>query len=78
MMRAAGSPAQSLAAGEHLGLAMTGLLRYLEGAAAGLWHEVLLPDGTFTREPCKASSFYHIVCAIETVQQSLSEMAAAV
>jgi mannose/cellobiose epimerase-like protein (N-acyl-D-glucosamine 2-epimerase family) len=53
-------------------LAIRGMLRYFLVQPAGLWQEVLLADGEFTLEPCKASSFYHIVCAIETLQQTLS------
>jgi len=30
---------------------------------------VMLPDGLFTAEPCRASSLYHIVCAIETLHE---------
>jgi mannose/cellobiose epimerase-like protein (N-acyl-D-glucosamine 2-epimerase family) len=33
----------------------------------GLWQEVMLPDGSFTREPCRASSFYHVVCALDNL-----------
>jgi mannose-6-phosphate isomerase len=59
---------------DTLSRSLTTLLRYLDGEAAGLWHEVLLPDGRFTREPSKASSFYHIVGAIETLDQCVSEL----
>jgi mannose-6-phosphate isomerase len=61
---------------DRLTHSLSGMLRYLEFEAAGLWHEVLLPDGSFTREPCKASSFYHIVSAIETLDRSLTAGAA--
>jgi mannose-6-phosphate isomerase len=76
MLRVAQSPQQSLAARDTLSHAISGLLRYLDFAAAGLWHEVLLPDGTFTREPCKASSLYHIVGAIESLHQCLTDVRA--
>jgi mannose-6-phosphate isomerase len=46
-----------------------GLMLYLSHATPGLWQEVMLPDGSFTAEPCRASSLYHIVCAIETLHQ---------
>ena len=71
MLRCAQSAEQLQRARDRLGHALLGLLRYLDFEAAGLWHEVLLPDGTFTREPTKASSFYHIVCAIETLDKCL-------
>jgi mannose-6-phosphate isomerase len=63
---------------DNLQRSILGMLRYLECEAAGLWHELLLPDGNFTREPCKASSFYHIVCAIETLDQCLARCARSV
>ena len=46
-----------------------GLMPYLSHPTPGLWQEVMLPDGSFTSEPCRASSLYHIVCAIETLHQ---------
>jgi mannose-6-phosphate isomerase len=72
MMRCAQTAEQVQRARSSLSAAISGMLRYLKIDVAGLWHEVLLPDGTFTREPCKASSFYHIVCAIETLDQCFS------
>ena len=47
--------------------ACVGLRRYLDDAPAGLWRDRLKPDGTFVDEPAPASSFYHIVCALETL-----------
>lgn len=49
--------------------AIQGLMPYLSHPTSGLWQEVMLPDGSFTAEPCRASSLYHIVCAIETLHQ---------
>ena len=49
--------------------AMLALMPYLSHPCAGLWQEVMLPDGRFTAEPCRASSLYHIVCAIETLHE---------
>ncbi len=66
------SEEQTQRALDRLGHSIRGLLRYLDFEAAGLWHEVLLPDDTFTREPCKASSLYHIVGAIETLDRCLA------
>jgi len=45
-------------------LAAIGL--YLSGSRLGLWHEVMDVGGEFGDEPVKASSGYHVVCAIET------------
>jgi mannose/cellobiose epimerase-like protein (N-acyl-D-glucosamine 2-epimerase family) len=50
--------------------AMQGLMPYLNHPHPGLWQEVMLPSGEFTVEPCRASSLYHIVCAIETLHQT--------
>jgi mannose/cellobiose epimerase-like protein (N-acyl-D-glucosamine 2-epimerase family) len=77
MSACAESEQQRALARAQLTHSVLGLLRYLEFEATGLWHEVLLPDGTFTREPCKASSFYHIVGAIETLDQCLAGARAA-
>lgn len=46
-----------------------GIGAYFEGAPPGLWREVMLPDGSFVEEPVRASSLYHIVCAIRTISQ---------
>jgi mannose/cellobiose epimerase-like protein (N-acyl-D-glucosamine 2-epimerase family) len=50
--------------------AMHGLMPYLQHPHPGLWQEVMLANGGFTVEPCRASSLYHIVCAIETLHQT--------
>jgi mannose-6-phosphate isomerase len=50
--------------------AMQGLMPYLNHPHPGLWQEVMLANGEFTLEPCRASSLYHIVCAIETLHQT--------
>jgi len=47
-----------------------GLLQYLQAAPAGLWRENLTADGTFAVGPTKASSFYHIVAAIDVLTRS--------
>jgi mannose-6-phosphate isomerase len=64
-------PAEAERARRHLTAAIHGLMQYFDAEPAGLWQEVLRADGRFTAEPCKASSFYHIVCAIQTVAGSL-------
>jgi mannose-6-phosphate isomerase len=45
------------------------LARYLEMPTKGLWRDKLHPNGEFTIEPAPASSFYHIVCAVEALQE---------
>ena len=44
--------------------ACAGLRRYTEVTLKGLWRDRLKPDDTFVEEPAPASSFYHIVCAL--------------
>lgn len=48
--------------------AVDGLLQYIDAAPRGLWRESLAADGSFSMEPTRASSLYHIVCAIDTLQ----------
>lgn len=45
--------------------AIAALRTYFADVPEGLWKDKLLPDGTFTDDVAPASSFYHIVCAIE-------------
>lgn len=53
----------------HLQDAIDGLARYLLPTPPGLWHEVMDAGGDFVRQDCRASSLYHIVCAIDTLQR---------
>jgi mannose/cellobiose epimerase-like protein (N-acyl-D-glucosamine 2-epimerase family) len=69
---AAAAPAEAARAAAKIHAAAAGLTAYFFESPAGMWHEVQRPDGTFVAEPCKASSFYHIVCAIETLRQTSS------
>ncbi len=41
------------------------LLKYLDTPKRGLWRDRMLADGTFVDEPAPASTFYHLVCAID-------------
>lgn len=47
--------------------AMAGLRAYLHHPVPGGWQEVWRADGTWQPEPVRASSLYHIVCALETL-----------
>lgn len=47
------------------------LLRYFEVPLAGLWRDKLEPDNKFIEEPAPASSFYHIICAIDVLNGTL-------
>lgn len=52
----------------NVGKACAGLLPYLQSTTCGIWRETMAPDGTFSDQDCRASSLYHIVCAIDTLQ----------
>lgn len=40
---------------------------YLTRPLAGGWYESIDAQGAWSSEPVRASSLYHIVCALETV-----------
>ena len=65
-VRAADAPTRE-AAGAHLRDSIAGLTRYLLPSPPGLWHEVMDAQGRFVLQDCRASSLYHIVCAIDTL-----------
>ena len=69
LAHATDAPAQA-AARAHLHDAITGLTRYLLPAPPGLWHEVMDTHGDFVPQDCRASSLYHIVCAIDTLESA--------
>lgn len=51
---------------------VTALFTYFDVPVAGLWRDKLRPDGTFVEEPAPASSFYHIICAIEELDKAFA------
>jgi mannose-6-phosphate isomerase len=53
--------------------AASALWRYLQTPVSGLWRDKLMPDGTFVEEPAPASSFYHIICCIASLRQTLRD-----
>lgn len=53
----------------HRDRAIDALARYVAGPHPGLWYEEMTPAGSFEAQPVKASSGYHIACAIETLFQ---------
>ena len=55
---------------EALAAAKT-LWRYLETPLPGLWWDRMLPDGNFDVEPSPASTFYHLICAIQVMKESI-------
>ena len=44
---------------------LTSLLRFISGPTPGLWFDEMDPAGLFVLQPVKASSGYHLACAIE-------------
>lgn len=50
-----------------LPLAADGLAKFFTASPLGLWREVMRPDGSFVDEPVRASTLYHITCAIHTL-----------
>ncbi len=67
MTTCAADAGQAALARQSLGEAAAGMRRYFLTSPAGLWHEELDADGRFILQHCRASSLYHIVCAIETL-----------
>lgn len=52
--------------------AAQGLSRYLRSDVKGLWHEQCSPAGEFPPATSKASSMYHVVCAIDVLCKTSS------
>jgi mannose-6-phosphate isomerase len=71
LLEAAPTAAAMDRASRQLTAAIQGLQKFFITEPSGIWHEVMRGDGTLTAEPCKASSFYHIVSAIQTVERTL-------
>jgi len=69
---------EAAAACHKIVIAARSLAKYLRTDAPGLWHESYSADGTFPPGPCKASSFYHIVCAIDVLRKTASRRRATV
>jgi mannose/cellobiose epimerase-like protein (N-acyl-D-glucosamine 2-epimerase family) len=65
-------PEEAALASRKVAAAARALWRYLCVEPAGLWHEVWSADGGFLPGPCKASSFYHVVCAIDVMRQTVA------
>ena len=65
---AAGAAPDAARAAERLEASVAGLAQYLMPEPAGLWQETMAADGRYPPQHCRASSLYHIVCAIDTLQ----------
>jgi mannose-1-phosphate guanylyltransferase/mannose-6-phosphate isomerase len=48
--------------------AAAGLWRYLETPFPGVWRDRMREDGEFVDEPAPASSLYHVICAVASLQ----------
>lgn len=66
MSALAPTPEQAEEALQRATQAINGLMRYLGHPLPGGWQEVLRADDRWQDEPVRASSLYHIVCALET------------
>ena len=67
---AAESAADKSAACSRVIAAAAGMAKFLRRDVPGLWHEVYLPDGGFAAGHSKASSLYHVTCAIDVLHKS--------
>jgi len=46
------------------------LWRYLDMKISGQWHDKMNPDGSFVEEPVTASTLYHLISAVEEMQNT--------
>jgi mannose/cellobiose epimerase-like protein (N-acyl-D-glucosamine 2-epimerase family) len=68
--RMAGTAAEADAAFATAARAAAGLRRYWEHPIRGCWWEHMAADGKPVIEPTRASSLYHIVCAISEMERA--------
>jgi mannose-6-phosphate isomerase len=67
------TPAEADHACRQIAVAAQGMVKYLRTDAPGLWHEVCSAEGEFVAGPSRASSFYHVVCAIDVLRKTVSD-----
>jgi len=72
MLDVASTAAEREDACKRIVISARSLARYMRSEAPGLWHEVCAANGKFPPGPCKASSLYHVVCAIEALRKTAS------
>lgn len=65
------TPAQADAHLKRAAEAGEALMRYFQVETPGLWRDRMNADGSFVEEPAPASSFYHIICAIEELDKAV-------
>ena len=62
----------SVSATCYRNMAVETLLRFLSGPHPGLWFDEMEPNAKFVVQPVKASSGYHIACAVEFLYHGFS------
>jgi mannose/cellobiose epimerase-like protein (N-acyl-D-glucosamine 2-epimerase family) len=72
MFERAQTAAEKERACRKIAAAAEALAKYIPAEPAGLWHETWSSDGSFVAGSSKASSFYHVVCAIDVLRQTVS------
>jgi mannose/cellobiose epimerase-like protein (N-acyl-D-glucosamine 2-epimerase family) len=72
VLERAQTPAAADRACRQIAVAAQGMMKYLRTDAPGLWHEVCSAEGDFVAGPSRASSFYHVVCAIDALSKAVS------
>lgn len=70
MMESATNVADTEHACEKIVSAAAALSKYLRADAPGLWYEAILENGAMEIGPSKASSFYHVVSAIDALRKA--------
>jgi mannose/cellobiose epimerase-like protein (N-acyl-D-glucosamine 2-epimerase family) len=78
MLDRATSVQEAARAGRYIEAAVRGMLGFLRPEAPGTWHEVCSCDGSFLAGPSKASSFYHVVGAIDVLGKTVGSRGAGV
>ncbi len=68
------SQPESELAARQIVKAADALWRYLDIEPRGLWHEVQSSDASFVPGVSKASSFYHVVCAIDVLRRTVAAL----
>lgn len=56
----------------ELEAAIIGLLHFVDGAPAGLWHETIDAEGRPDQGPSRTSSLYHLVGAVDELQRFMA------
>jgi mannose/cellobiose epimerase-like protein (N-acyl-D-glucosamine 2-epimerase family) len=72
MMERAANVADTEHACAKIVSAAAGMSKYLRADAPGLWYESILETGAMQIGPSKASSFYHVVSAIDVLRKAAS------